>query len=146
MVRNFDHLAHMVQAQDNYFNHPRGVAVDGEWNILVADSWNDRIQKFTSEGQFLISVCTKDNGPLHMQFFCPIDIAFNATTNKVCVLSRENHRVQILNSDLSFSSTFGKEGSGKGQFDTPNGIACDSTGNVYVADSNNYISYTSLHS
>ena len=50
-----------------------------------------------------------------------------------------NNRIQVLNSDLTFSRSFGKEGSGKGQFDSPNGIACDSTGKVYtyVADTNN---------
>ena len=47
-------------------------------------------------------------------------------------------RVQVLNSDLTFSSTFGKKGSGKGQFATPWGIACDSTGKVYVADTENH--------
>ena len=63
------------------FTHPHGVAVDGEGNILVADSWN---QKFTSEGQFLTSVGTKGSGPL--QFSYPIDITLNANMNKVYVL------------------------------------------------------------
>ena len=43
-----------------------------------------------------------------------------------------NHRVRVLNSDLTFSSSFGKQGSGKGQFSNPWGIACDKTGKVYV--------------
>ena len=46
----------------------------------------------------------------------------------------DNHRVQVLNSDLNFSSSFGKKGNGKGQFDVVRGIACNSTGKVYVAD------------
>ena len=49
-----------------------------------------------------------------------------------------NYRVQVLNSDLTFSSSFGVPGSGKGQFDHPRGIACNSSGNVYVADHMNY--------
>ena len=53
------------------------------------------------------------------------------------VVDKSNHRVQVLNSDLTFSSTFGKKGSGKGQFSYPRGIACDSTGSVYVADTHN---------
>jgi tripartite motif-containing protein 71 len=32
----------------------------------------------------------------------------------------------------------GSEGSGNEQFDYPTGIAIDSSGNVYVVDSNNY--------
>lgn len=46
------------------FQQADGVAVDGEGNILVADSYSHRIQKFTAEGQFLTAVGTKGNGPL----------------------------------------------------------------------------------
>ena len=118
------------------FDIPSGVAVDGEGNILVADCRNHRIQKFTSEGLFLTSVGTKESRPL--QFDYPIDIALNASINKVYVLNWGSHHVQVLNSDLTFSSIFGKEGRGKGQFISPRGIACDSTGNVYVADTHNH--------
>ena len=113
------------------FFRPSGVAVDGEGNILVADNNNHRIQKFTAEGQFLAAVGTKGSGPL--QFNYPTDIAFNTSNNKVYMI--DNHCVQVLNSDFTFSSTFG---SGMGQFVNPRGIACDSTGKVYVADIDNY--------
>ena len=116
------------------FEYPYGEAVDGEGNILVADYHNNRIQKFTEEGQFLAAVgCTEGSRPL--QFRCPTDIAFNTSNNKVYVAGNFNHHVQVLNSDLTFSSTLG---SGKGQFDYPRGIACDTTGKVYVADTNNH--------
>ena len=118
------------------FNYPHSIAVDAEGNILVADCINFRIQKFSSEGQFLTAVSAKRNGP--QQFSYPIDIAFNASTDKVYVLSAADHCVQVLNSDLTFSSTFGKKGSDKGQFNSPCGIACDSTGKVYVADTSNH--------
>ena len=114
------------------FEGPSGVAVDGEGNILTADT-NHHIQKFTSEGQFLTAVGTESSG--HLQFNYPRGIAFNASNNKLYVT--ENHRVQILNSNLTFSSAFGQRGSGKGQFYTPCDIACDRTGKVYVADTNN---------
>ena len=118
------------------FNWPSGVTMDGEGNILVADSFNNRIQKFTEEGQFLTAVGEADSGPL--QFICPTDIAFNTINNKVYVVDNLNNRIQVLNSDLTFSSTFGKEGNGKGEFIHPWGIACDNTGKVYVADTRNY--------
>ena len=114
------------------FDFPCGVAVDGDGNILVADFNNYRIQKFTAEGQFLAAV----SGSLKFDY--STDMAFNTSNNKVYVVDYGNHRVQVLNSDLTFSSTFGKKGSGKGQFDHPRGIACDSTGKVYVADTDNY--------
>ena len=118
------------------FMHPYGVAVDGEGNILVSDNYNHRIQKFTAEGQFLTAVGTKGSGPL--QFNNVEDIAISTSNNKVYIVDKYNDRIQVLNSDLTFSNTFGKYGRNKGEFSFPWGIACDSTGNVYVADSMNY--------
>ena len=120
------------------FKCPYGLTLDGEGNILVADCWNHRIQKFTAQGQFLAAVGAEGSGPL--QFSYPTDIAFNASGNKkFYVVENGNHRIQILNFDLSTSVlSFGKKGSGKGCFDCPNSVAFDSTGNVYVADTRNH--------
>ncbi len=112
------------------FNFPGGVAVDGEGNILVTDRGNNRIQKFTSSGRFLKA--TRDS-----QFSSPDGIAFNSSNNKIYVADCNNHHVQVLNSDLTYSSTIGRQGSGNGEFSCPCGISCDSTGKVYVADHGN---------
>ena len=111
---------------------PWGVAVDGEGNILVTDTGNHRIQKFTASGQFLCAVGTQGEGSL--QFDDPRYISFNATNN----VTDDENRVRVLNSDLTFSNTFGRKGSGRGQFDGMCDTACDSIGNVYVVDGNNH--------
>ena len=116
--------------------NPLGVAIDGEGSILVVDSGNHRIQKFTADGHFLATVGTKGTEPL--QFSHPSGIAFNASNNKMYVVDSGNHCVQVLNSNLTFHQDFGRKGHGKGQFSEPCGIACDSTGRVYVADSLNH--------
>ena len=112
------------------FEYPRGVAVDSDGYVLVADRGNNRIQKFTAQGEFLT-----DSGPLPFEY--PNGIAFNASNDRVYVASGKGC-IQILTSDLCYESSFGKRGSAKGQFDVPQHIACDSNGNVYVADYNNY--------
>ena len=85
------------------FYTPRGITVDSEGNILVVDAGNHGIQKFTTTGDFLTAVGTKGIGPV--QFYVPSDVAFN---NKVYVIDCWNNRIQVLNSDLTFYSTFGK--------------------------------------
>ena len=93
------------------FNHLHGLALDSEGNILVADFLNDRIQKFTAQGQFLAAVGAKGIRPL--QFYYPSDIAFNTSNKRFYVVENGNHRIQILNFDLSISVfSFGKKGSG----------------------------------
>ena len=118
------------------FRDPRGVAVDDEGNILVADGNNHRIQKFTNDGQFLTSVGTE--GTEQLQFRRAKDITFNTHNKKVYVVDNGNHRIQVLNTDLTFSNIIGgKRGSKSEELTFPCGVTCDSTGNVYVADSAN---------
>ena len=117
------------------FQRPRGIAIDGEENILVVDSLNYRIQKFTSGGHFLSTVGTKGSGV--PQFSWPTDIAFNPTNNKVYVVDNDSNCIQILNSDLSSSGSFGTAGNDMGQFCSPLGIACGNGGKVYVVDTLN---------
>ena len=107
--------------------NPLGVAVDTEGNILVADSGNHRIQKFSSEGEALTAIG-------HSQLQSPHGIA---CSDKIYVADAHSHRVLVLNPDLTIAGTFGKEGSGKGRFCKPCGVACDSAGKVYVADQGN---------
>ena len=112
------------------FNEPRGVAVDGDGSILVVDENNHRIQKFTAGGKFLTTV--GQNGSKHLEFSDPVGVAINHRNRKVYI--SDNDSVQILNADLTFSSSFGSYGSGDGQFNSPWDVAFDSAGNVYVAD------------
>ena len=53
-------------------------------------------------------------------------------------LNTDNHRVQKFTSDGQFVTKWGSDGGGDGQFDTPAGIAVDSSGNVYVVDKYNH--------
>ena len=112
-----------------------GLTLDREGNIIVGENTNNFIRKYSPEGQLLASVGTGGTGPL--QFNEPRDIAINTRNNKVYVADCENHRIQVLNSDLTFSSTFGKYGKDKGQFNCPSGITFDSAGNVYATDYSN---------
>ena len=97
---------------------------------------NTPSERYSPEGKLLASVGSKGTGQL--QFNCPCDIAFNTTNKKVYVADCNNHRIQVLNSDFTFSAAFGERGQDKGQFHSPSAITCDSAGNVYVADSGNH--------
>ena len=111
-----------------------GVAIDCDGNLLVGD---DRcIQKFSPQGDFLMSVGTKGSKPL--QFNWAVDISINPKNKRIYVCDKDNHRVQILNSNLTFSSIFGSRGSGDGQFVYPRGVTTHSNGCVYVADRGNH--------
>ena len=48
--------------------------------------------------------------------------------------TEENDNIQKFDSNGTFITKWGSEGTGDGQFDSPHGIALDSSGNVYVVD------------
>ena len=116
------------------FCYPRGVAIDAGENILVVDTGNYRIQQLSSTGKHLrtVGAC----GPL--QFQCPGGIAVHPQTHKVYVADWGKNRIEVLNSDLIYSSSFGRLGSNNGEFNLPCDLSTDSDGNVYVADSDNH--------
>ena len=116
-------------------NNPYGVAMDSEDNILVADCGNCRLLKFSQGGDLIAAVGSKGHGP--GQFKSPHGMCVNSVNGKVYVVDNGAHCVHILNSDLTFSSKFGSEGSRDGQFNCPLDIASDSTGCVYVVDTRN---------
>ena len=113
----------------------RGIAVDDYGDILVMDRDNDRIQKFTADGKFMTVVGKRGNKPL--EFDKPRGVVIHPLNKKIYVTDLYNHRLQILNPDLTFFNSFGQYGIDDGQFQYPSDVACDSTGNVYVADEGN---------
>ena len=119
-------------------NGPRGVAVDRDDNIIVMDCSNHRVQKFTSEGEFIIQVGTGTAGSTPLQFNSPTGVGINSANDKVYILEQGNHRIQILNMDLTFSGSFGSYGSGNGQFHNPYDVAFDSTNSLYIVDTSNH--------
>lgn len=57
---------------------------------------------------------------------------------QIIVADRSNNRVQVFNSNGSFSHKFGTQGSGPGQFDRPAGVAVDNQERIIVADKDNH--------
>ena len=123
--------------EDGQFNHPCGVAVDDDGSILVTDQKNGRIQKFNSHGKYITKV--NGNHDTHsLELGQPVGIGIHPHTKMIYVTDIKHHRVQILDPDLKYSSSFGSKGKGNGLFDQPKDVAFDSAGNVYIADNENH--------
>ena len=81
------------------FDSPTGIAVDGSGNVLVADTGNGRIEKFSPTGAFLSIIGTKGSG--QGQFAQPNGIAIDRVGN-IYVADAGNHRVLKLKPDGTF--------------------------------------------
>lgn len=121
-------------APEGTFNEPWGVAVGPDGSVYVADTWNNRIQKFTAEGEFIKTWgygISQTDDPFG--FYGPRGIAVNSQGH-VFVTDTGNKRVVVFDADGNFLTKFGGTGLLPGQFDEPVGVAVDKDGHVYVAD------------
>jgi DNA-binding beta-propeller fold protein YncE len=119
------------------FYDPWGVAVDQDGYVYVADTWNHRVQKFTSDGQFATmwgeyataNTVTDAEG----MFWGPRSIAIDPE-GSIYVSDTGNKRIQVFTPDGEPVTQWGGNGALDGQFDEPVGIAIASDGRTYVAD------------
>ena len=102
------------------FDNPRGIAIDSAGNILVADTDNGRIEKFSQNGTFVTSI-----GP----FEAPSGIAIDRAGNIYVAEIGSKNRVQKLGPDGTFIArwTPGLYG--------PRRIAIGPDDSIYVVDS-----------
>lgn len=110
------------------FDFPRGMTADRSGNIFVADTNNGRIQKFSPNGVFLLSMGTAGKGPGELGE--PNSIAIDGGGN-LYVTEAGNHRVQKLNANGYFVAEWKGPGAG---FYGPRKIALGPDHTLYVVD------------
>jgi DNA-binding beta-propeller fold protein YncE len=102
------------------FDSPTGIAVDSNGNILVADTGNGRIEKFSPSGTFVTSIG---------QFDAPSGIAVDHVGDIYVTEIGAKHRVQKLGPNGSFIAEWAPV------FYGPRRIAIGPDESVYVVDS-----------
>ena len=118
------------------FADPYGIAISPDGSLYVADSQNNRIQKFDTNGNFLIKWGSGSTGSGDGEFNTPSGMAIGYD-GSIYITDSGNHRIQKFDNNGNFITKWGTLGNGDGQFDWPAGIASGVDGSVYVADTYN---------
>lgn len=130
------------------FSNPTGTAVDSAGNVYVADAGNHAIRKISSSGVVStlagtgISGFVNDSGTA-ASFNNPNGVAVDGM-GTVYVADTDNHVIRKITSSGVVSTLAGSgvagflNGAGSAaMLNAPRGVAVDSTGNVYVGDTQN---------
>ena len=121
---------------------PAGVTVNLRYNRVeyVADTDDDSVQSI-EDGRFgLASI--GERGSYAGSFTGPSGLAFDVSNNLLLVTDAGNDRIEAFTPSTSlakpsFVTQWGSTGNGLGQFRGPQGLACDRSANIYVADTEN---------
>jgi len=114
------------------FGAPQGVAVDGEGNVYVTDTMNNRVEIFDADGNFISEFGKNGDGPGY--FARPKGIAVDADGH-IWVADQVQDRLQVFNREGQLL-TFVGSGHGElpGQFKTLVGVAIDKRNRVFTTE------------
>ena len=117
--------------------YPQGVFVDLSFSLYVADSSNNRIQRF-NQGQMNAVTVAGNGAPSTIGLSAPTDVLLDGN-GYIFIADLNSHRI-IGSGPNGFRCVAGctnSEGSASNQLRFPKGISFDSHGNIWVADSTN---------
>jgi DNA-binding beta-propeller fold protein YncE len=124
---------------EGVFKTPHGIFIDKDDNIYLADAGDHTVRKFTYDGKILMTLGTKDKPGLNgSPFDRPTGVAVSGVGEIYVSDGYGNRRVHRFSPDGKLMMSWGKEGTGPGQFALPHGVFVDKQDRVLVADRENH--------
>ncbi|HYL12178.1 MAG TPA: SMP-30/gluconolactonase/LRE family protein [Terriglobales bacterium] len=113
------------------FSRPTNVAVDADGNLYVSDTFNDRVEIFDADGNFISTFGKAGDGPGY--FARPKGIAIDRDGH-VWVADTVQDRVQVFTREGRLLLWLGGHGVLPGQFSAVQGLAIDKNSRVFTSE------------
>jgi DNA-binding beta-propeller fold protein YncE len=118
------------------FYSPISIAVNRKDNIYVTDLNNARVQRFTADGKYVGGFDLPLDAPPRKS--CLVGGMAVDDEGNVYLSFMSQHQVRVYTEAGRLIRTWGKRGTGDGEFRQPGGIVLAPGGTVYVADQSNH--------
>ena len=115
------------------FNTPKGIVIDSNDNLFVADTGNNRIRKITPLGVVTTFFGNGTATETSTTINAPLGLAIDALNNLYVTTAGNNIR-KFSSAAVETAMTFTVAGGAAATFSTPGGIVVDRTGILYVLD------------
>ncbi len=131
---------------DDILKDAHGIFIDADDNIYCVERETHVMHKFTTDGELLMTLGTMDKpGAEGEPFNLPTDFALGPDGEMYISDGYGNARIHKFSPDRELIKSWGKPGTGPGEFDLPHCVRVDPRNRVMVADrSNNRIQFFTL--
>jgi hypothetical protein len=132
-------------------NRPESVFLDSSGNLIIADQGNERIRQISAGNISTIAGggLGNDGGPASNAILAdPFNLTEDSSGN-LYIADTLNNRIRFINASTHVISTFAGTGNAgytgdngpatSATLDGPTGVAIDSAGDVFIADTNNQV-------
>jgi hypothetical protein len=134
------HGAFITSWGEGLFRYPHGLYIDRNDFVYVADSYTHLVWKFTLDGKLVRTWGNKDKpSPTHngFPFNMPTGVSVGPSGCTYVSDGYGNSKIQKFAPDGSLLKSWGRAGSGPGEFDTVHSLDVDKDERVYVCDRDN---------
>lgn len=118
-------------SDNNHLNRPEGLAIDSSGNLYISDAFNNRIQKFDINNNYIGTLNSAEGVSIYNPSGLTVDSQDNlyvsdGPNDRIIVFDKNGNVIRVLKSK-------------NGQlFNEPLDVAVDSSGNIFISDYRNF--------
>lgn len=130
---------------ETFFREPHGMFIDKEDNIWLTEKQRHIVTKHSPDGEILLELGQRDyaqvtvgqHGDFGLPFNSPSGVAIASNGDIYVSDGYGNHRVHNFSSTGELKNSWGRSGTGPGEFTLLHKVGIDSQDRVYICDREN---------